>query len=393
VNLKSIKKIDRFAGWAICSLLALHNALMKPFRMRSDSPPKNILLIKFFGMGSIVLAQPLLKMVRTAYPGARIHFLTFSSNVGVLDLFGNSDEVLQTEVKPLHKFIIDTLRILLLLRRKKIDIAFNLEFFSRYTSIVTYLSGARKRVEFYSEVLWRGNLFTTGVKFNPYLHVKDNFLRLAEVAGVAGTAEPAPRPSIANDITTHISDMLQAHGIGPSDRKICINVNAGDLAIERRWPEQRFIELIDRLSAHPVKIILIGARNDAPYVEQVVNKVKDRRSIVNLAGKTSIKELAAVFQLCDLTITSDSGPLHLADAVGATTVSFFGPETPVLYGPRNGRNLVFYRAEKCSPCLDVLNAKTVSCDYHVQCMTGISAEEVHTALLRQYPELFSGQEK
>lgn len=393
MNLKSIKKIDRFAGWVICSLLALHNVLMKPFRRRTDGPPQNILLIKFFGMGSIVLAQPLLKTVRTAYPEARIHFLTFSSNVGVLELFGTVDEILHTEVRPLHRFMTDTFRILMLLRKKKIDIAFNLEFFSRYTAIVTYLTGARQRVEFFSEVLWRGNLFTTGVKFNPYLHVKDNFLRLAEVAGVTGKIDPDVRPALSNEVTARVREMLQALGVGPFDKKICINVNAGDLAIERRWPEQRFIELIDRLSAHPAKIVLVGGKNDASYVGQVLSKVRDRRTIVDLSGKTSITELAAVFRLCDLVITSDSGPLHLADAVGAATVSFFGPETPVLYGPRNGRDLVFYRSEKCSPCLDVLNAKTVSCDYRVRCMTEITADAVYTTLLQQHPELFSGQEK
>jgi ADP-heptose:LPS heptosyltransferase len=82
-----------------------------------------------------------------------------------------------------------------------------------------------------------------------------------------------------------------------------------------------------------------------------------------------------------LLVTNDSGPLHLADALGTPTVSFFGPETPTLYGPRGPRNTVLYRAIDCSPCISIYNAKTVRCMRSApECLSGITVDEALAAV-------------
>ncbi len=393
MNLRRIKNIDRFVGWALCFILHIYDKAARLFTAkRIDTPPRKILLIKFFGIGSIVLAQPMIKAVRQRYPDARLYFLTFSRNTGVLKLFGYTDEVLHTEVKPMGRFFYDTLKILLYLRRQKIDLAFDLEFFSRYTSLITYLSGAGRRIEFYSEVLWRGALFTDGVKFNPYLHIKDNFMRLAEAGGADINSERTVRPALSKSVLDQVERIFEENSIRKEDKKVCVNVNAGELAIERRWSEEQFIALLNKLAGHRIKLIMIGAKDDAPHVGRILARVNENNNIINLAGKTTLEELAGIFHFSDLMITSDSGPLHLADAVGTTTVSFFGPETPVLYGPKNPGSLVFYKALMCSPCLDVLNAKTVTCDNQVRCMHEIDVDEVYSTIINEFPDIFSAQE-
>ncbi len=133
---------------------------------------------------------------------------------------------------------------------------------------------------------------------------------------------------------------------------------------------------------------MIGGKDDISHVHSILGKLESRENIIDLAGKTNIMELACILEECQLLITNDSGPLHLADSLGTPTVSFFGPETPVLYGPGNGKNLVFYKALMCSPCLDVLNAKTVSCVDNARCIKEINVDEVYEAILGKYPHIF-----
>lgn len=389
MTIDSIKKIDRIAGWIICVILNLHYRLSGIFAKKDKGlPPKKVLLIKYFGIGSIILAQPMVSAVRKAFPEAKLYFLTFSNNREIPKLFGSVDEILCAGLKPLRKFFWDSLKTLLYLRRQKIDIAFDLEFFSRFTSIMTYLTGAGKRIEFYSEILWRGDLFTTGVKFNPYFHARENFLRLAKEAGIDTGKAVSVKPIITGEIKKRAVDILKANGAAEKDIKVCINVNAGELAIERRWPAEYFVRLINRLSAHDIKQVLIGDKESIRYVTRIISDLNTTANIVNLAGKTTLAELAGVLSESALLISNDSGPLHLADALGIPVVAFFGPETPVIYGPKNNTNLIFYKELMCSPCLTVLNAKTVICKDDNKCMRSISPDEVFDAIIEKYPRIF-----
>ena len=387
MKINTIRKIDRFAGWFICLILRIHYSIFGFFKKADNAPPKNILLIKYFGMGSVILAQAAVAAIKCNFPGAKIHFLTFSGNKDVLRLFDNVDSVLSVDLRPLSKFFLDNLRMVIFLRRERMDIAYNLEFFSRFTSIMTYLSGAKRRIEFYSEVLWRGDLYTHGVKFNPYFHVRDNFLRLAMEGCVKTDKDISVAPKITGPMIKQSTNILEANNVTGNDRKVCVNVNAGELALERRWPAEYFIALINKLPETGIKYIFISDRDCLSYTNAVISQI-NKKNIVNLAGKTSILELAGIFHESDLLITNDSGPLHLANAIGLPVVSFFGPETPVLYGPEGDNNLVFYSGLICSPCLNVLNAKTVVCTDNNRCMISISPDSAYEAILKKYHDIF-----
>ena len=105
------------------------------------------------------------------------------------------------------------------------------------------------------------------------------------------------------------------------------------------------------------------------------------QSGVGIAGEISLEELIALLSLADVVVSNDSGPLHLAAAVGASTVSMFGPETPVLYGPLRSRpsqiHKVHYQRLPCSPCMNVHDNKMLSCWFvEAACMQYITAEDV-----------------
>jgi len=388
MKIEIIKKIDRHLGLIACSLLSIHYKLCKRFRSAANTHPKKILFIKYFGVGSITLSMPLIATIKKEFPSAKIYFLTFSDNKNIIELFNVADEIIYADLSPMPKFITSNMKALLYLRKQKIDIIFDLEFFSRFTSVMTYLINAKQRIEFYSEILWRGGLYTKGIKFNPYFHVKDNFLRLAQAIGIQAKNPPQPTISIPEEVQSNIQNLLKAHNVRENDIKICVNVNAGELAAERRWPPEYFVRLLDKLIKHNVKCILIGAKRDTQYVNNIASQINSP-NLIDLSGKIDLFELAALFSQSNLLITNDSGPLHLANAIGTPIVAFFGPETPTLYGPHTENSVVFYKNIICSPCLNVLNAKTVCCDNKNQCMRDIDPDEVYRIITEKYHYLFT----
>ena len=98
--------------------------------------------------------------------------------------------------------------------------------------------------------------------------------------------------------------------------------------------------------------------------------------MLNVAGKFSLEELCGLLTKSELLITNDSGPLHIAEALAVPTISFFGPETPLLYGPTGDTHVVFYKGIYCSPCLNVHNQKKAPCNGNNVCMQLISPDDV-----------------
>jgi ADP-heptose:LPS heptosyltransferase len=133
------------------------------------------------------------------------------------------------------------------------------------------------------------------------------------------------------------------------------------------------------LSEFPrVVVLLIGAPSDLPLVAQMhgLFGAEDQARVLNVAGKFGLAELCALLRMSELLITNDSGPLHLAEALATPTVSFFGPETPMLYGPTGENQIVFYKGIYCSPCLNVHNQKQAPCKGNNVCLKLVSPEEV-----------------
>ena len=163
-----------------------------------------------------------------------------------------------------------------------------------------------------------------------------------------------------------------------------MNPNASTMALARRWPVENFVALLDRIEqAGLPPAALIGSPDEAAHVERVRAAARRPNRVFNLAGRLNLAELIAALRRARLLVTNDSGPLHLAGALGVPTVSLFGPETPALFGPRGDRHIVLYRGIDCSPCISIYNAKTVRCMRgRPECLTGIGVDEVFAAVTR-----------
>jgi ADP-heptose:LPS heptosyltransferase len=140
--------IDNVVGKPVCYLLTVYSRLADLIP-RKEKPLKTILLTKYLGMGSIVHATPLIRSVKNKYPDARVLFLTFSDNGDFIKSLGLVDEVHCIRTDNLLFFLTDVLASLRHLRKRQIDCVLNMEFFSKFGAIMSFLSGARLTVGYY----------------------------------------------------------------------------------------------------------------------------------------------------------------------------------------------------------------------------------------------------
>lgn len=150
-------------------------------------------------------------------------------------------------------------------------------------------------------------------------------------------------------------------------------LNTGGSWKTKRWPEAYFAEIADQLAARGYKILFVGGPSDTERVSYIINKVENREMIYNLSGKTSLLELAAVLKRAKLMISGDTGPVHVAAAVGANTAAIFGPSDEEKYAPRgSGKNILIKNAGLyCRPCGEH------ECPLeHFKCMKELSPEIV-----------------
>lgn len=389
MNIRTMRFIDKYPGILTCFLFTISSKLFSLFRndprYNASDKIEKILMLKFWGMGSIMLATPAIRAVKERYPKAKIIFLTFSQNKDICNSFGLIDEIITINPSSFLRFTSEAVKALFYLRKIRLDLAIDLEFLARFSSIMTYLSGARKTAEFYSDVLWRGDLSKIRVHYNCYFHVTENFLNLVRILGIKERSQSLSRPFVDVEAKNKIDSVFSSYNISRNDTVIIVNINSSDMARERRWPKEKFALLIDRLlEEYSLKIILIGGKDDKDYVDNFLGLIKFKDKVLNMAGRTNIKELIALLERCVIFISNDSGPLHIAEALDIPTVSFFGPETPVLYGPRGDRHLVYYKNLLCSPCMNIHNNKLVNCLMDNRCMTSIDAEAVYASIKEKY---------
>jgi len=388
---RMMRRVDEFFGPTVCLALRAARAAMRRVRgpgKRAPAPVAKILVIKFWGMGSIVLATPTLRALKGAYPGAQITFLTFEQNERLCRSVPSIDRVHSYRAASLSDFLLSFATLVRFLRAERFDVVIDLEFFANFTAIITALSGAPITVGYDGWKSWRRPFYTNPFAFN-HKHITEVFLKAAQTLGAEVLGTELDVPIVSDSLrAARLSQVLRDRGIAPTDRLICININASPLEYKRRWPLGSYKVLIERLLANfdAFRLVLIGSGDDVAYVEGLLRSLGAHPRLVNLCGLIEVDQLALFLRRVRLFIGNDSGPLHLAVAMGTPTVSFFGPETPALYGPRGENHTVLYKNIPCSPCLDVYNSKENSACRNNLCMQAIDVEEAWAAVCQRLAE-------
>jgi ADP-heptose:LPS heptosyltransferase len=390
VKTKFMREVDICLGGPLNQILNLFARILS--KTSSNTPPnekiKNILVIKFFGMGSLLLMTPMLRSLRVMYPNAKIWMLTFQENHAICGSIEEVDRLLLIDPSSLASFARDNLKCLFTIWRNRPDITVDAEFFSNYTSLFALLSGASSRVGFHLRQVTRGGHLTHKVSLNTHHHVTYVFYNLAAALGAKFEVANLNKLSLRFPSK---EDLLSAYGklgINEDCPVIVINANTSHLTFLRRWPPNYFSALTTQLvKVHPEYVyVFVGVKKEERYVQNIIDEVKFSFPIrvINAAGFLTFNEFCGLVQEAELLITNDSLPVHLASVFKTNIVSFFGPESPAFYGPLNENSLCFFENIPCSPCLIAFDNKAeVECKENI-CMKQIKPERVMQKIEEQF---------
>jgi ADP-heptose:LPS heptosyltransferase len=385
--------VDKSVGGLLCRVLALIRWAFRRHIRRVDHPAppapatvREILVIKFLGLGSILQATPLFAALRRRYPEARLTLLTFKANLALGSLDIGVDAIETVDTSKLGRFVASNIGAIWRLRGTRFDLVLNLEFFATYAALMTALIKKRFAMGFGGFANYRNRFFHDFVSYDAGLHVQEKFLAFARRLGYAGATPPLARLRVPQPAST-VARIEEREGfsLGHGDYFILVNINTGEMAPHRRWPVAHFHAVVEQLLSRPgVRCVLIGGPGDRAHVDKFQAELSDPEKVVNLAGRISIPELVALMQMADLYLGNDSGPLHFAACVGLPILAMFGPESPAVYGPPvTPRNTVLHRAEACGPCLNVYTDKHSRCGDNI-CLKRIVPEQVLDVLDSKY---------
>ncbi len=294
----------------------------------------NILLIKPSSLGDIVMALPALSALRRNWPKARISWLVRPEFAPLIEDHPHLNGIVPFDRKHLgrawrHPGAFGALVSLIGgLRRRRFDVVLDLQGLFR-TASLAWLSGCKQRFG----PVWRRefahHFYTTAVPVRAeWVHVVDYYMKLIEAMGGTdlGVEFILPdRPAAAQ----RVDELLTNEGVDRDGYAVLI---PGSAQVSKCWPAERFAALADRLAAdHGLAVVATGSQGESVMIEQIQSHAQSR--IVSLAGRTSLPELVEVLRHAAIVVSNDTGPGHIAAALGKPLVMMFSWSNPWRVGP------------------------------------------------------------
>jgi heptosyltransferase-2 len=325
-------------------------------------------VVRLSSLGDAVLAEPVFRAVKSARPGARTLLLVKRAFAGIYEGHPAVDEVWVFEDRGFWGWLAE-------MRRRRLDLFLDLH--GTWRSVLWgFLSGASVRAR-YDKAVWPRRALVWFKRTSPALGrlVTDRYLEAAERSGIRASARRPRLPALADE------SWRRRLGPGP-----LLAVAPGAQHATKRWPADRFAAAADELAARwppdggPVRVVVLGGPDDAAAAGDVLASLKT--PALDLAGRTSVRDLRAVLPLCGLLLTNDSGAMHLAGALSVPTVAVFGSTV---------REFGFFPADptaevvqaeglECRPC--ALHGRETCPRGHWRCLRDVAVRDVVEAGLR-----------
>jgi heptosyltransferase-2 len=321
-------------------------------------------------LGDAVMATPTLAALRAGLPGSRI---TVLARPGVADVLAGHpaiDELMVDDHRGAHAGVGGRWRLASAIRDRGFDAALLLTN-SFGSALLAALARVPVRVGYRTD--GRGPLLTRALALppKPLPHMTRYYLDLAAPWGVTGD------PRAVSLVVTRAERDAAEHrlaewGLGPENRVVGVNPGAA-YGSAKRWPAERFAAVAARLVGEGAAVVVLGGASERELGEVVVAGLG--RRAVNAAGLTSVREAMAVMACCRHLVTNDSGPMHLAAALGVPVTAVFGPTIPGATSPVGERVAIVQRPVDCAPC------RYRECPIDHRCMTAVGVDEVYHAVV------------
>lgn len=352
MNIRLMKNIDALAGRLAAALLPA------PPAVRRFPAIKNILLIRPGGIGDAVHLIPLINALQAASPDIAIDILAEKRNCAVYKLCPNIRSVYHYD-NP-----VELLRTL----STSYDVVIDTEQWHRLSAVVARLVRAPVKIGYGTNE--RARLFTHVVPYSHDDYEAESFLQLLIPIGIEVSSPVAPFLQVPDKTATVASDLLADVGGRPF-----VAIFPGASIVERRWGVERFSQVAAFLVSFGIGVVVVGGGEDRQQGEVIAAA----GNCLNLAGRTSLAETAAVIANSALLLSGDSGLLHIAVGLDVPTVSLFGPGRARKWAPRGAKHVVINRELHCSPCTTF--GTTPPCPYGARCMQEITVEEVCNSIM------------
>lgn len=301
---------------------------------------RKILVINLAFIGDVLLASPVARGLKEAFPHASIDMLVVPLTAQIAERNPYVRRVFSYDKRGRHKKAGELFRLIRSLCAENYDMAVSLNFSLR-SAFMAWACGAGCRIGYAAQ--GGGALLTHTVPPDRSVvrHETENHLAVLSPLGIT-----VADTSLALAVRPEDVAGLQAGVKLDRDKPLAVFCPVGSYP-RKSLPAERFAEIIAGL-APMCQCVLIGSARDGT----VLNSIRDASGVpaAVLAGSLNLGALSALIQTAGLLVTVDTGPLHIAEAVGTPAVALFGPTDPAIWGPRNAGSQVFYLAKDCSPC-------------------------------------------
>lgn len=329
---------------------------------------ERILVIQTGGwIGDMVLMTPALRALKRAYPQSRVALLLRPLVAELMATHPYLDEVI-VDTKGQHRSRLKSLcQLTRYIRRAAFDLAVVLHPTSFRNALIPLLAGVPERIG--SNTNGRGILLTETCLNPRECHEVHRYLDILELIGL--DAQDTSLEFWHTDVDRRVvCQLLANHGIAPTER--LIGVNLGTTWQTKQWEIEKFAAVITQLqNIINIPIILTGNASEIALGEALQRIVK--MGFINLIGATNTTQLGALIECCSLYLTCDSGPMHIAAAVGTPTIALFGPTSPTRHHPFAEGHCVIEKPVGCRPCYKRTCKLKETPNL---CMTEIKPEEV-----------------
>ncbi len=354
-------------------LRAIRNILATNYQLPITNYQYNrILIVRTDRIGDVLLSTPVIKALRDNYPHAYIAMVVSPYGKNIVEDNPYLDEVIIYDKDGKHKSWPRSIKFARNLKKKRFDLAIILHPTNRM-HLLTFLSGIRRRIGYDRKF---GFLLTNRIKHTKHLgqkHELEYALDLVRYLGI----EPKDRilfMPLKTESEAWVEELFKQEGIKKTDRLLAINPGAS--CPSKIWPNERFADVASRLiEKYGFRVLVITGPKDLALAENVIKHM--HQPAINLAGKTSVSGLASVLKRCDLFISNDSGPVHIACAVGIPVISIFGRDQkglgPVRWGPIGKKDKILHKEVGCIECL------AHNCTKGFACLKAITVDDVVNA--------------
>lgn len=308
---------------------------------------ERILVLNRNHIGDCLLTTPLLRALKRGFPRAELSVSIPEEN---RDLLGTNPHVDELVYRPSSSRWGEKVAFALKLRKHRYDVIISLQekslFYGWATCGATLLSGHRTATIALDHPRTRW-FYQRCSPVRGEQHEVYKYLAIASILGCPVERNPVLELEPTATAREQIERRVTQHGFDPEVR--FIGINPGGTKPEKRWPAERFAQVADRLHTElGLPVVILGGADDQERASHIAARMTHTPLIV--AGQTSLGDSAALLERCQLLVTGDTGPMHMAVALAVPVVALFGPTDPARYGPFTHQKAILRHPAPCASC-------------------------------------------